>query len=260
MNAITLTGNTNVRETGAPKLFTNSQGEQIVRTFEGIYADLLPLRPPYGSFYADLPPGFYVDEVELTGKGINSAGTLVVHLTNYINGPGSETEPIWERSYEEIFKDIICHPKYHPDGNGASKLTDYDVSAIAYWKNEPDYDNKIGFKFRPDPSKSATKDLTANAKIVAGLILKSVEGFNIAYPVITATTFHFSFGSITASGAWFKQSPSAVAGCPAGIIPNGYQWVRISDAVTHTRRNIQRHRRWMGVHADTYNLYPDAPV
>jgi hypothetical protein len=243
MNAIAYTGNTAVREVGAPRHVSNAQGDQAVRIWHGIYSDLLAIKPAYGATFLDMPAGFRVDDVELTGDGPNLKGELVVHFTNFVEGFGTDLNPIWELTWEDLFKDIITHPNFDPQGTAGTKLTGAQVASLPAWKNE-NYTNKIAFKYRPDPNKSATNTLTGNARTVAEIYLDGAEGFNIAVPVITATTYHFSLANLTDVGAWFREDPTT-KGCPAALKPAGWQWMRTADTITNTRRNNTRQRRWM---------------
>lgn len=233
-----------------------AEHDTCVRTFTGPYADLFAMRPPRGEPMEGTGDNMLVQDSTLKRSKLGQ-GTLTVNLagSNPATGSSDPDDPLStliEIDWVAVQKDLRTHPAFTADGS-------YPIDTIGWariekWKNEQDETLKSAMKYRPADG-SAAVDLTDDQKIVAGMILKGVDGYNLYAPVVRKTTvFPLQPGSGTAG---FIQQMNQVI---AYDIPAGYEWLKTACRLVQQQdRTWQRTEEWTGAEKWDPILYPNSP-
>lgn len=237
---------TTKEQPGSPVVDFRQGQDSIERKFRGLWEDLLSKRASDwydGAVMSDLTgilAGYVIDQVKLTAdRGPGGLGTAQITLLNW----ESLSDSIYEVEWFDLTKDILAHPRYR--SGGAKALTADDLNAIEHWKREDDYNAKTVYKFyatqtlRDAGNLASATALSANATDYAGKFLIGEENFMDSYPIVHATSYHYSRPTVRQT--WKREDPSSGAGKPSG-----YEWMLTASGRTKRRYIWEKRESWSG--------------
>lgn len=242
--------------TNSPEFQLRNGISACIRKFVGNFTDLMSylddLLP--GTTFPDISPLFGVNERTLTPrKGWDGIGDLTVILTDW----ASRSQAISEVEYEDLVKDMLTNPVFQVGKGGAYQLTQADVVAIQFWKNETDYAARSAFQYyRRDVDRinqQNVQNLSVNAAYFAAKLLLGIDSYVIGYPVYKLTEAFLYPPTPLATDVRCNPTQGTVP------IPSGWDWLRKRCRIYWERyRFYYRYTEYVGAVAWDHDLYPSA--
>ena len=167
-------------------------------------------------------------------------------------------QPTFTRRWERLEKPLLTHPMFQEDGD--TPLTNDDLAQIAAWQREPNATLKGAFKFLDNETAAAT-ELSANAQIAAGKMLKGTETWPYHIPTVSMVSLVSSRPlASTTSGKWYEAPPGFPSGSFPINSPHGIKliWIGVEDDATRQGRSgpWTHTVSFQGVEAVDADLYP----